>query len=132
VPYGPALTRVKKVLIVEDDPDIIRLLKCRLEKENYLISVAMDGEEALQKTTQESPDLVLLDLGLPKLSGEEVCKAIRKDEKLGKVRIVMLTGKASDADRIVGRVIGADCYMTKPFDMTDLVKTLALAFSANN
>ena len=121
-----------KVLIVDDDPDIIRLLKRALNQKNYLISVAMDGEEALQKITQECPDLVILDLGLPRLSGEEVCKKIRKNEKFEKIRIVMLTGKAGEVDRIIGKVIGADHYMTKPFDLLELLKTVGNILEAKN
>lgn len=126
MPDNLTSSHTKKVLLVDDNPDVIRLLKRALEKENYLISIAMDGEEALQKTTLDPPDLVILDLELPKLPGEEVCRAIRKNEKLGHVRIIILTGKTGDVDRIIGRVIGADCYLTKPFKLEELVKTVAL------
>ena len=79
-----------KVLIVEDNPEVVRLLKRALEKQGYRISVALDGEEALQKIIQEPPDLVLLDLGLPKLSGEEVCKVIRKRWRRSRRRLILL------------------------------------------
>ena len=129
MPDDPVSPRVKKVLIVDDNPDIIRILKRALEKEKYDISVAMDGEEALDKTIHDSPDLVILDLSLPKLSGEEVCKAIRKNEKLQKVRIIILTSRSGDVERIICRVIGADCYMTKPCDLTELLER-ARSFNA--
>ena len=74
----------------------------------------------MDKTLLHNPDLVILDLKLPELQGEEVCKEIRKDKKTSGTPIIMLTAKDSDVDRVVGRVIGADCYMTKPFELDEL------------
>jgi DNA-binding response OmpR family regulator len=125
MPHDGTTAGTKKILIVEDEPAIVRLLKHALERERYLVCVAGDGEEALEKIEQDSPDLVILDLGLPKISGTEVCKTIRRMEKYKTLPIIMLTGKSGDVDRIIGKVVGADYYMTKPFAIADLIKTVA-------
>ncbi|MDD5409466.1 MAG: response regulator [Candidatus Omnitrophica bacterium] len=110
----------KKILTVDDEVDFLKILKLRLEANGYEVITAFDGEEALEKIKSQSPDLVILDIMLPKLNGEEVCRDIRKDPVLNKIPIIMLTGKCTDVDRIVGRVIGADVYITKPFDFKEL------------
>lgn len=114
----------KKVLLIEDEPDISRPLAFRLNKKGLDVVVAQDGEDGLAKSKTESPDLIILDLMLPKLQGEEVCRRIRQDEKTSKVPIIMLTAKASDVDKIVGKTLGADSYMTKPFEASDLLKEI--------
>lgn len=108
------------ILIIEDEADISKTLRYALEEEGYDISIAENGEEGLTKARQHHPDLIILDLKLPKLPGEVVCKEIRRDEKLSQVPIIMLTAKDTDVDRVVGRVIGANCYMTKPFELDKL------------
>jgi len=118
----------KKILIVDDDPAIVESLKHILERRGCRTCVAMDGEAALQKIEQETIDLVLLDLELPKLPGEEVCKKIRKNEKMKNIPIIMVSGKNTDTDRIIGRVIGADYYVTKPFDVMELLEIISEAF----
>lgn len=114
----------KKILIVDDEPEIVEILRRFLERKGYGVSVAMDGEVALERTRLDLPDLVILDLNLPKLSGEEVCKEIRAGESTKKIPIVMLTGKNSDVDKVIGRVIGADRYLTKPFEIDNLLKVI--------
>ncbi len=111
---------LKKILIVDDDKDIVKILSRLLELKGYVTFSASDGEEAIQKITLETPDLIILDLVLPKLSGEMVCKQVRANEKTENLPIIMLTGKCGDVDRIIGRVIGANYYLTKPCCMTDL------------
>lgn len=111
----------KKILIVEDDYIVSLTIKRILESKGYQIAIALNGEEGLEKTKSCTPDLLILDLMLPKLSGEEVCKKIRQDEKLGHLPIIMLTAKSFDTDRIIGKVIGADYYMTKPFNINELL-----------
>ena len=114
-----------RILIIEDEEYLASLIKLNLEQTGkYRVSIANDGEEGLNKAKREKPGLVILDLRLPKLSGEEVCKAIRQDGKIGNVPIVMVTAKDSLADSIVGRVIGADCYITKPFELDNLLKQI--------
>jgi len=109
----------KKILVVDDEADIATTIKYMLEQEGYYVCVAADGRQGLEKVKQCSPDLLILDLKLPKLPGEEVCREVRRDEKTEKLPIIMLTAKKSDTDRVIGRVIGADCYMTKPFDPSE-------------
>ncbi|MBM3244747.1 MAG: response regulator [Candidatus Omnitrophica bacterium] len=112
----------KKVLIVEDEVDICRILSLRFQKKGFEVLVANNGEEGFNKAKQEKPDIIILDLMLPKLPGEEVCKKIRSDEEIAETPIIMLTAKATDVDRIVGKVIGANAYLYKPFDAKQLLE----------
>ncbi len=111
---------LKKILIIEDDPDITELLRNRLKFHDYEVITATDGEDGFLKFLKEHPDLIILDLMLPKISGHEICRKIRR-EKEDKIPILMLTAKNEDADKIVGRVEGADKYMTKPFSADELL-----------
>jgi two-component system alkaline phosphatase synthesis response regulator PhoP len=114
-----------KILAVEDDRDILKLLKYNLEKENYAALTAANGEEAVALFRKEKPRLVILDLMLPKVDGLEVCRLIRTDDK--QVPILMLTAKNTEIDKIVGLEMGADDYVTKPFSIREVltrVKTL--------
>jgi DNA-binding response OmpR family regulator len=111
----------KKILAVDDEVDSLKIVKRILEANGYEVITAFDGEEALVKIKSENPDVVVLDVMLPKLNGEEVCKSVRSDPVFSKLPVIMLTGKVSDADRIVGRVIGADIYITKPFNLEELI-----------
>jgi two-component system, OmpR family, response regulator len=107
-----------KILIVEDDPNLRETLKYNLRKEGYDVATAGDGEQAIEVARREKPDLLILDIMLPKLSGFEVCRILRKEMT---VPILMLTAKADETDKIVGLEIGADDYMTKPFSMRELL-----------
>jgi len=107
-----------KILVVEDDPDLLETLKYNLKKESYTVVTAIDGEQALEAARKEKPDLIILDVMLPKLNGFEVCRILRKDMT---VPVLMLTAKASETDRVVGLEIGADDYVTKPFSMRELI-----------
>lgn len=109
----------QKILVVDDEQSIVTLLKYNLETADYLVEVAYDGEEALQKLNAVQPDLVVLDVMLPKLDGIEVCKTIRSDRNL--VPILMLTAKDDEFDRVLGLELGADDYMTKPFSPREVV-----------
>lgn len=110
----------KKILIVEDEVSILAALEYRFKSFGFEVVLAQDGEDGLSKAISEKPDIIILDLSLPKLTGEAVCKEIRNDNNIAKTPIIMLTAKDSDADRVIGRVIGADCYITKPFDLERL------------
>ncbi len=110
-----------KILIVEDDRNLLDTLKYNLRKEGYNTVVAIDGAEALDVARREKPDLIILDIMLPKLSGFEVCRILRKEMT---VPILMLTAKTEEVDKIVGLEIGADDYMTKPFSMRELLARL--------
>lgn len=111
----------KKILVIDDEPDIITTLKHLLERRGYEVVVAYDGEAGLKKVSEDNPDLVILDLKLPKLIGEEVCRQIKKDAKTAGIPVIMITGRKLDADRIICRLIGANSYMTKPFEMAELL-----------
>ena len=110
-----------KILIVEDDRNLLDTLKYNLRKEGYNAVAAFDGAEALNVARQEKPDLIILDIMLPKLSGFEVCRILRKEMT---VPILMLTAKTEEVDKIVGLEIGADDYMTKPFSIRELLARL--------
>ncbi|MBI3322464.1 MAG: response regulator transcription factor [Candidatus Omnitrophica bacterium] len=110
-----------KVLIVEDEKNIAKLVAYNLEREGYQASVAKDGEEGLARARKELPDLVVLDLMLPKLDGLEVCRQLKADSHTARIPIIMLTAKAQEADRVVGLEMGADDYVPKPFSPRELV-----------
>ena len=105
----------EKILIVEDEDDVIELVRYNLEKEGYLTDVAVTGREALVKAKSGVPDLVLLDLMLPEIDGLQVCKVIKNDPETAGVAVVMLTAKGTESDIVVGLEMGADDYITKPF-----------------
>src|SRR3979411_23951 len=107
----------KRVLVVEDDATIRDTLSFNLKKEGYVVTVAHDGVEALARAREGQPDLVLLDLMLPEMSGLEVCRVLRKERD---VPIIMLTAKESELDKVVGLQMGADDYITKPFSRREL------------
>jgi phosphate regulon transcriptional regulator PhoB len=109
------------VLVVDDEKDLVDLVKYHLEKEGLKCLEARDGETALQVAKERIPDLVVLDLMLPGLDGLEICRKLRKDPKTSSIAIIMLTAKAEEVDRIVGLEMGADDYMVKPFSPRELV-----------
>src|SRR4030065_2865201 len=106
------------ILIVEDDANLLETIKYNLRKEGYDVVTASDGEQAIEAARRGKPDLILLDIMLPKLSGFEVCRILRKEMTSP---ILMLTAKADETDKIVGLEIGADDYVTKPFSMRELI-----------
>jgi phosphate regulon transcriptional regulator PhoB len=112
---------MKRILIIEDDPDIVELVRYNLSKEGYQVAAVGDGVTGLEKTRKSQPDLIVLDLMLPKLSGLEVCKEIRNDAALKQLPILMLTARGEEMDRVVGLEVGADDYVTKPFSPRELV-----------
>ena len=109
----------KKILIVDDEPSIQDLLVFNLEKEGYKTITASDGEEGISLALSQNPDLILLDVMLPKADGLTVCKKIR--QTMSKVPIIMLSAKGEEIDKILGLEIGADDYMTKPFSIRELI-----------
>jgi phosphate regulon transcriptional regulator PhoB len=111
----------KKILVVEDEPDIRKLVHYNLAQEHFQTLEAEDGERALRLLEREKPHLIILDLMLPGLSGLELCKQLRDRPETRRLPILMLTAKASEADRIVGLEMGADDYLTKPFSPRELV-----------
>ncbi len=109
------------VLVVDDEKDLVELVRYHLEKEGLKCFEAHDGETALQVARERHPDLIVLDLMLPGVDGLEVCRKLRTDPKTASVAIIMLTAKADEVDRIVGLEMGADDYMVKPFSPRELV-----------
>mgnify|MGYP000765447937 FL=1 len=107
----------KTVLIVEDEKNIVDIIAFNLKKEGYTVITAADGEEGVQKAMEENPDLILLDIMLPKMDGFEVCQHIRE---FSNMPIVMLTAKGDDMDKILGLEYGADDYITKPFNILEV------------
>ncbi len=114
----------QKVLVVDDEPDIVETLKFRLESQGFEVITAYDGLEALEKARNERPDLIILDLMLPKMDGYQVCRLLKFDEKYSNIPVLMLTAKTQEIDRTTGLKTGADEYMTKPFDSQELMKTV--------
>jgi phosphate regulon transcriptional regulator PhoB len=110
-----------KILVIDDEKDIVELIAYNLEKEGFSVLKAYDGEEALRLVKEQRPDLLILDLMLPRISGLDVCKSIRNNPATANTPIIMLTAKADEIDKIVGLEMGADDYITKPFGIKELV-----------
>lgn len=113
--------KLKKVLLIDDERDMVQLLQIELEKEDYNVIYAYDGEEGFAKYLSERPDLIILDLAMPKMNGRQLCRKIRREEEDNTTPIVMLTAKSEESDRIIGKVVGAEKYITKPFEMQELL-----------
>jgi DNA-binding response OmpR family regulator len=112
-----------KILVVDDEPPIVEVLSYNLKQANYEVAVAWDGEQALDLARRLRPDLIILDLMLPKLDGIEVCRTLRResDAAIGDVPIIMLTARDEEVDRVVGLELGADDYVVKPFSVRELL-----------
>ena len=108
----------EKILIIEDEENILEAVKYTLTQEGYDVFTSVDGEDGLEKAQEIKPDLVLLDVMLPKMDGFEVCRILRKDLEMP---VFMISAKTEEIDRVVGLEIGADDYITKPFSMRELV-----------
>jgi DNA-binding response OmpR family regulator len=110
-----------RILIVDDEPNIVLALKLLMHKQGYEVRTVDDGEHVLQAAREFHPDLILLDIMMPKMDGYEVCQAIRSDALLKGVRIIMLTAKGREVEREKGLALGADHYITKPFSTRQVV-----------
>jgi len=106
----------KRILIVDDEEDILKVLRFRLEANNYEVLSASDGQEGLNKARSEKPDLIILDLMLPKLDGYRVCRMLKFDESYKAIPIIMFTARAQTSDKELGMEMGADAYIPKPFE----------------
>jgi len=111
----------KQVLIVDDEPDIVESIKFNLELEKIECIEAFDGEEALSKARKENPDVIILDIMLPKINGYKIARMLKFDETYKHIPIIMLTARTQQADIKTGEETGADEYVTKPFNMEELV-----------
>lgn len=109
------------ILVIDDEKDLIELIRYNLEKEGFEVKGAADGENGLAMARQKTPDLILLDLMLPGIDGLEVCRALRSEARTSRIPIIMLTARGTEPDRVVGLELGADDYVTKPFSPRELV-----------
>lgn len=110
-----------KILIVDDEPNIVISLEFLMKKEGFAVAVATDGEAALGEVARFAPDLILLDVMMPKKSGYEVCQQLKADPGTAAIKVVMLTAKGRETEVAKGMALGADAYVTKPFSTKDLV-----------
>ena len=120
----------RKILVVDDEPNILLSLEYILEQEGYEVHVARDGEEALAMAEEVGPDLILLDVAMPRKDGYEVCRALREHARFQNVKIVMLTAKGQPLERKKGLEVGADVYVTKPFSAEDLLDKVRSALGS--
>jgi two-component system alkaline phosphatase synthesis response regulator PhoP len=114
-------TRVRNIIIVEDDEDIADSIRYNLDREGFRVRVAVTGEDALNLILNGPPSLILLDLNLPGMSGFEICRRLRAEPSTATIPILMLTARADETDKVLGLNMGADDYITKPFSMRELV-----------
>ena len=115
------MSRSKTILIVDDEPNIVISLEFLLEREGWRVQIARDGQEALDALARERPDLVLLDVMLPRVSGYDVCQRMRENPAWRGVRVLMLTAKGREVEVTKGLALGADGYVTKPFSTEELL-----------
>lgn len=120
----------QRILIVDDEPNIVVSLEYLMKKEGFQVAVAVDGEEALVKIADFKPDLVLLDVMMPKKSGYEVCQEIRANPEQAGIKVMMLTAKGRDTEVAKGLALGADAYVTKPFSTKELVAQVKAMLAA--
>ena len=120
---GTVTQKIKKILVVEDEKDILELLLSIFDDfGDYRILSAMDGEEALRLVRVDNPDIILLDIQLPRLNGYEVCKSVKSDPTMSRTKVLMLTGMTQNSDRQKAQEAGADGYITKPFSSIELLE----------
>lgn len=110
-----------RILLVDDEPSIVKMVGKRLEVEGFDVLIATDGQDGLTKARTQSPDLIVLDLMLPKLNGYEICAMLKQDSRYQKIPIVMFTARAQEKDEKLGLECGADAYVRKPFRAQDLL-----------
>jgi len=114
----------KRILIVDDQKDIVELIRFKMENEGFECLVAFDGEEGLQKAKKEVPDLILMDIMMPKINGYQVCRLLKSDENYKNIPIIMLSAKDQESDKFWGKESGADDYITKPFNFEELFQKI--------
>jgi DNA-binding response OmpR family regulator len=114
----------KKILVVDDEVDLVKTIQFSLELGGYKVLVSHNGEDALNQARKENPDLILLDIMLPKLDGYKVCRLLKFDEKYKHIPILMMTAKTQEKDKLIGKETGANEYITKPFDIDELMEKI--------
>jgi two-component system alkaline phosphatase synthesis response regulator PhoP len=118
---APGSARLGRVLVVEDEPDVAELLRYNLQKEGWDVLTVADGADALRRTRETRPDVVLLDIMVPQLNGWEVCRRLKQDPETLAVPVIMVTGRVEEGDKVLGFELGADDYVTKPFSPRELI-----------
>ena len=115
---------MKKILIVDDEKDIVETIQFVLEAQGYSCITAYDGEKGLKKAKDNNPDLIILDVMMPNINGFKISRLLKFDAKYKDIPIIMLTARSQQEDKMIGKETGADLYMTKPFDIEELVKNV--------
>lgn len=114
-----------KILIVDDEKDIVETLSFMLKTKGYEILTAYDGEEGLKLAKEERPDLIILDVMMPKINGYKICRLLKYDAKYKNIPIVMVTARSQEGDKLIGEETGADKYITKPFEFSDILEVIS-------
>ncbi len=114
----------KRILLVEDEKDMVYAVTLQLEANGYEVLAAYDGREAFEKAHKEKPDLIILDVMLPKMDGYKVCGLLKKDTRYAKIPIIMFTARVQEGDIKIGKEMGADAYITKPFEPQALLSKI--------
>ena len=114
----------KRILLVDDEPNILTIVSTRLVALGFEVLIARDGQEGLYLARKESPDAILLDLMLPKLDGYKVCRMLKFDKAFENIPVIIFSAKGSDADKKLAEQVGADAYMVKPFDIKSFTQVL--------
>ena len=117
----------KRILVVDDESDLVEMVKIRLEASGYEVAAAYDGQEALNSVKERKPDLIILDLMLPKIDGYKVCGLLKSSRKYKDIPIILFTARAQESDKEMGKEAGADAYIVKPFEpkvLLDKIKEL--------
>ncbi len=122
----------KRILLVDDEPSILLSLEFLMEQQGYDVQTATDGDEALQAMSEKLPDLILLDIMMPKRDGFEVCQTIRANPEWKETKIILLTAKGREVDQEKGLALGADDYVTKPFATQELVKKVKMVLESSS
>ncbi|MFA4889701.1 MAG: response regulator [Candidatus Omnitrophota bacterium] len=115
----------KRILIVDDEKDLVETLTFRLKANNYEVIKAYDGQEGLDNARKEKPDLIILDLMLPRMDGYKVCGLLKSDTRYSKIPVILFTARAQESDKKMGEEVGADAYITKPFEPAVLLAKIA-------
>ena len=113
-----------KILIVDDEKDIVETLSFLLKSKGYEVISAYDGEEGLKLAKEEKPDLIILDVMMPKINGYKICRLLKYDAKYKNITIIMVTARSQDNDKLIGEETGADEYITKPFEFSDVLDVI--------
>lgn len=123
---------MKRILVIDDEKDIVEAIEYNLKKDGYRVNKAFDGQQGLKSAKENHPDLIILDLMLPGINGLDVCKLLKKDSLTATVPVIMLTAKNEEVDKIVGFELGADDYVTKPFSLRELLARVRAVLKRSN